>query len=108
MAVAFLQGAPGARSVGAAMFDLPPSAPTLRDLPDVVGRRVLVRWVPGQHFGGRQRYRVLVDGRNAGTTSSTSLRIRLRRGKHRIHVVGIDRRGQRSELGRRQTVVVRR
>ena len=32
-------------SVGVAMFDHPPSAPTLRDLPDVVGRRVLVRWV---------------------------------------------------------------
>jgi hypothetical protein len=107
VAVAFVQGAPGARSVGAAMYDLPPSAPTLRDLPEVVGRRVLVRWVPGQDFGGRQRYRVLVDGRNAGTTSSTSLRIRLRRGKHRIHVVGIDRRGQRSERGRRQTVVRR-
>jgi hypothetical protein len=107
VAVAFLQGAPGALSVGAAMYDLPPSAPTLRDLPDVVGRRVLVRWTPGQDFGGRQRFRVLVDGRNAGTTSASSLRIRLRRGKHRINVVGIDRRGQRSERGRRQTVRVR-
>jgi hypothetical protein len=108
VAVAFLQGAPGAQSVGAAMYDLPPSAPTLRNLPDVVGRRVLVRWTPGQDFGGRQRFRVLVDGRNAGTTSARSLSIRLRRGKHRITVVGIDRRGQRSERSRRQTVRVRR
>jgi hypothetical protein len=94
-------------AVGVAMYDLPPSAPTLRDLPDVVRRRVLVRWVPGQEFGGRQRYRVLVDGRLAGATTGTSLRVRLRRGRHRITVVGVDRRGQRSSRSRRQTVVVR-
>jgi hypothetical protein len=90
-----------------AMFDNPPSAPTLRDLPDVVRRRVRVRWVPGQEFGGRQRYRVLVDGRRAGATGGTSLRVRLRRGRHRITLVGVDRRGQRSSRSRRQTVVVR-
>ena len=103
MAVAFVAGG----SVGVAMYDLPPSAPTLRDLPDVVGRSVLVRWVPGQEFGGRQRYRVLVDGRRAGTTGGTSLRVRLRSGRHRIIVVGVDRRGQRSVAARRQIVTVR-
>jgi hypothetical protein len=103
VAVAFAQGG----AAGVAMYDLPPSAPTLRNLPDVVGRRVLVRWSPGQEFGGRQSYRVLVDGKSAGSTGATSLRIRLKRGKHRIHVIGIDRRGQASERGRRQTVVVR-
>jgi hypothetical protein len=103
MAVAVVAGG----SVGVAAYDLPPSAPTLRDLPDVVGRRVLVRWVPGQEFGGRQRYRVLVDGRRAGTTAGTSLRVRLRSGRHRITVVGIDRRGQRSNAARRQIVRVR-
>jgi hypothetical protein len=96
-----------AGAVGVAMYDLPPSAPTLRDLPDVVGRRVLVRWEPGQEFGGRQRYRVLVDGRRAGTTGGSSLRVRLRSGRHRITVVGIDRRGQRSAAARRQIVRVR-
>ncbi len=103
VAVAFVQGG----TVGVASYDLPPSAPTLRNLPDVVGRRVLVRWSPGQEFGGPQRYRVLVDGKSAGSTARTSLRLRLRRGRHRIHVIGVDRRGQRSERGRRQTVVVR-
>ena len=102
-AVAFLAGG----SAGVAMFDNPPSAPTLRDLPAVVGRRVLVRWVPGQEFGGRQRYQVLVDGRRRGTTGGTSLRVRLSSGRHRISVVGVDRRGQRSERARRQTVFVR-
>ena len=104
VAVAFVQGG----AVGVATFDVPPSAPALRDLPDVVGRRVLVRWIPGLELNGPQRYRVLVDGRSAGSTSRTSLRIRLKPGKHRIHMVGIDRRGQRSERGRRQTVTVRR
>jgi hypothetical protein len=107
VAVAFVQGAPGARSVGAAVHDLPPSPPALRNLPEVVGRSVLVRWAAGQHFGGPQRFRVLVDGRVSGTTSARTLRVRLRRGKHRINVVGVDRRGQRSERGRRQTVVAR-
>jgi hypothetical protein len=102
-AVAFLSGG----SAGVAMFDRPPSAPTLRNLPERVDRRVLVRWVPGQEFGGRQRYRVLVDGRRRATTSGTSQRIRLPRGRHRISVVGVDRRGQRSPRARRQTVVVR-
>ena len=102
-AVAFATGG----GIGVAMYDLPPSSPTLRDLPDVVGRRVLVRWVPGQEFGGRQRYRVLVDGRRVGTTGGTSLRVRLRSGRHRIVVVGVDRRGQRSVAARRQIVTVR-
>jgi hypothetical protein len=103
VAVAFVQGG----AVGAAMYDRPPSAPALHSLPAVVPRRVLVRWSPGLEFGGPQRYRVLVDGRPAGSTGATSMRIRLRRGRHRIHVIGIDRRGQRSERGRRQTVTVR-
>jgi hypothetical protein len=102
-AVAMLRGG----SAGVAMFDHPPSAPTLRDLPGVVGRRVLVRWVPGQEFGGRQRYQVLVDGRRRATTGSTSLRVRLSPGRHRISVVGVDRKGQRSARARRQTVFVR-
>jgi hypothetical protein len=94
-------------SAGVAMFDNPPSAPTLRNLPDVVGRSVLVRWVPGQEFGGRQRYLVLVDGRRRGATGGTSLRVRLSTGRHRITVVGVDRRGQRSARARRQTVFAR-
>jgi hypothetical protein len=103
VAVAFVQGG----AVGVATFDLPPAAPSLRNLPDVVGRRVLVRWSPGLDFNGPQRYRVLVDGRRAGATGKTSLRIRLGPGRHRIHVIGVDRRGQRSDRGRRQTVIVR-
>jgi hypothetical protein len=42
-----------------------------------------------------------------GTTGGTSLRVRLRSGRHRIVVVGVDRRGQRSAAARRQIVTVR-
>jgi hypothetical protein len=102
-AVAFLS----AGSVGVAMYDLPPSAPTLRDIPSVVGRSVLVRWLPGNEFGGSQRFRVEVDGRRVATTGATSRRVRLSPGRHRISVVGVDHRGQRSSRARPQTVFVR-
>jgi hypothetical protein len=102
-AVAFVAGG----AAGVAMFDNPPSTPTLRDLPGVVGRSVLVRWVPGQEFGGRQRFLVLVDGRRRATTGGTTARVRLSGGRHRISVVAVDRRGQRSGRARRQTVFVR-
>jgi hypothetical protein len=102
-AVGFLAGG----APGVAMFDQPPSSPTLRNLPDVVGRSVLVRWLPGLEFGGRQRFRVLVDGRRRATTAGSSARVRLSSGRHRISVVGVDRRGQRSSRSRPQTVYVR-
>jgi hypothetical protein len=101
-AVAFVAGG----AAGVAMFDNPPSAPTLRDLPGIVGRRVLVRWVPGQEFGGRQRFHVLVDGRRRATSGGSTARVRLPGGRHRITVVAVDRRGQRSR-SRPQTVFVR-
>jgi hypothetical protein len=108
VAVAIVQGAPGARSVGVAMHDLPPSRPALRSLRSVVGRRPLIRWRPGQEFVGRQRFRVLIDGRAVKTTGRTSYRARrLRRGRHRVRVVALDRRGQRSPASRRDTFRVR-
>jgi len=100
LAFAFVAGG----APGVAMFDRPPSAPTLRNLPEQVGRRVEVRWVPGQEFGGRQRYEVRVDGRRAARVTGTSAKVRLSPGRHRITVVGVDRRGQRSAPGRRQIV----
>jgi hypothetical protein len=109
VAVAILQGAPGARSVGVAMYDLPPSRPALRSLRSVVGPRPLIRWKPGQEFVGRQRFRVLIDGRAVKTTGRTSYRAKpLRRGPHRVRVVALDRRGQRSPASRRDTFRVRR
>ena len=73
-----------------------------------VGPRPLIRWTPGQEFVGPQRFRVLIDGRVVKTTPRTSLRLkRLRGGTHRVQVVAVDRRGQRSQVSRRDTFRVR-
>ena len=104
VAVAVLQGAAGQRSVGVAMYDHPPSRPRLRSVRSDSGARPLIRWTAGQEFVGPQRFRVLVDGRVVKTTPRTSLRLkRLRGGTHRVQVVAVDRRGQRSPVSRRDT-----
>ncbi len=108
VAVAVLQGTPGRLSLGVAMYDHPPSRPALRSIRSDVGPRPLIRWTPGQEFVGPQRFRVLIDGRVVKTTPRTSLRLkRLRSGTHRVQVVAVDRRGQRSPLSRRDTFRVR-
>jgi hypothetical protein len=108
VAVAVLQGAPGGLSLGVAMYDHPPSRPRLRSVRSAVGPRPLIRWTPGQEFVGPQRFRVLVDGRVVKTTPRTSLRLkRLRAGTHRVQVVAVDRRGQRSPVSRSDTFHVR-
>jgi hypothetical protein len=95
-------------SVGVAMYDLPPSRPVLRSIPGAVGRRPLIRWTPGQEFLGRQRFRVLIDGRRVTTTRRTRYRPRrLAGGTHRVQVVAVDRRGQRSDASRHDTFRVR-
>jgi hypothetical protein len=108
VAVAIVQGAPGARHVGIAMHDLPPARPVLRRLPRTVGRRPLIRWNAGQEFLGAQTYRVLIDGRQVATTRKRRYRPRpLRRGRHRVQVIGVDRVGQASTRSRAQGFTVR-
>jgi hypothetical protein len=106
VAVAMLQGAPGARHVTVALHDLPPSRPVVTGVRKYSPRRPLVRWTPGLDFVGPQTYRVLVDGREAGTTRRTKLRLPpQRRGRHRIQVVGIDQRGQAAPSRVKPTLV---
>ena len=108
VAVAILQGAAGQRSVGVAMYDHPPSRPGLRSIRSEVGHRPLIRWTAGQEFVGPQRFRVLIDGRVVKTTPSTRVRLkRLSVGTHRVQVVSVDRRGQRSPVSSRDTFRVR-
>jgi hypothetical protein len=108
VAVAIVQGAPGARVVGIAMHDLPPARPILRRMRRTVGPRPLVRWNAGQEFLGAQTYRVLIDGRQVATTAKRRYRTRrLRRGQHRVQVIGVDPRGQASTLSRSQRFTVR-
>ena len=108
VAVVVLQGAAGQRSLGVAMFDHPPSRPGLLSIRSEVGPRPLIRWTAGQEFVGPQRFRVLIDGRVVKTTPRTRVRLkRLRAGTHRVQVVAIDRRGQRSQASRRDRFLVR-
>jgi hypothetical protein len=51
---------------------------------------------------------VLIDGRVVKTTPRTRVRLRrLRPGTHRVQVVAVDRRGQQSEVSRRDRFRVR-
>jgi hypothetical protein len=108
VAVAVVQGAPGARHVAIAMHDLPPARPVLRRMKRIVGPRPLVRWNAGQEFLGPQTYRVVIDGRQVATTAKRRYRTRrLRRGVHRVQVIGVDPRGQASTLSRSKRFTVR-
>jgi hypothetical protein len=106
--VAMLQGAPGARHVTVAWHDRPPSRPVLARVKRITGARPTFRWNPGLDFIGAQTFRVLIDGRQVATTPRTRYRSRrLRRGRHRVQVIGVDRRGQASTVSRSQRFTVR-
>jgi PKD domain len=108
VAVAMLQGAPGARYLAIAMHDLPPSRPVLTAPRSYGPLRPLIEWNAGLDLMGPQTFKVLIDGREVATTAKTSLRAprRLRAGMHRVQVIGVDRRGQASTLSRSRRVRV--
>jgi hypothetical protein len=108
VAVAMLQGAAGARVVAIAMHDLIPRRPVISGLRTYGPARPLLKWNAGQEFMGAQTFRVLIDGRDVGTTGKTSLRAprRLTNGLHRIQVIGTDQRGQASPPSRTRRVRV--
>ena len=97
-AVAMVQGAPGSRTVTAAVHDRPPGRP------GAIARsawsnklRPKLEWRSGIDLWGAQRFRVVVGGRVVGETTATSLvpRQRLRAGRPLPYqVIAIDARGQ--------------
>ncbi|MEA2288597.1 MAG: hypothetical protein QOD55_594 [Solirubrobacteraceae bacterium] len=96
VAVAFVQGAPGARSIMVATFDRVPGRPPLnsgtnwRNL-----ARAPLRWSPSVELWGPVTYRVEVDGRPIGQTGATQFAVPvLPDGVYRWRVVAVDRRGQ--------------
>ncbi|MGH2949127.1 MAG: hypothetical protein ACRDPC_23220 [Solirubrobacteraceae bacterium] len=108
VAVAMLQGAPGARHLTVAMHDLPPSRPVLSGTRSHGPARPMIRWNPGLDFGGPQTFKVLIDGREVATTAKTRLRAprKLKRGSRRLQVIGVDRRGQVSPPSRSRRMVI--
>jgi hypothetical protein len=107
--VAMLQGAPGARHLTVAWHDRPPSRPVLARVRRRTGPRPTFRWTPGLEFIGPQTFRVVIDGRAVATTPRNRHRLKkkLRRGRHRVQVIGVDRRGQPSSVSRSQQFRVR-
>jgi hypothetical protein len=92
--LAMLQGSPGSYTLTAAVDDIPPSRPVISSRyvnPRVGG----FAWNAGLDYLGAQSFRVRVDGRTLGASTTTRLRsARVRDGRHRVQVIGVDRRGQ--------------
>jgi hypothetical protein len=96
VAVAMLQGAPGARTLTVALEDIPPARPVITDR-TVNPRTGGIRWNPGLDYLGQQSFSVRVDGRTLGTSTTSSLRTRrVRDGRHIVTVTATDHRGQKA------------
>jgi hypothetical protein len=96
VAVAMLQDSPGGRTLNVALEDIPPARP-------VIGTRFAnprtagITWNVGLDYLGPQSFRVNVDGRLVGTSTTARLRTtKVRDGRHRLKVTAVDRRGQAS------------
>jgi hypothetical protein len=101
VAVAMIQSPPtpaGGRVLTVALHDIPPSRPVVSARSRYVNPRTEgITWSRGLDYLGPQTFRVRVDGREIGTATVTRLRTRaLRDGRHRLQVIGIDRRGQQN------------
>jgi hypothetical protein len=96
IAVAFVQGAAGARSLAVASFDRAPGAFRLSS--GTSYRNVAanpLKWSQSFELWGPLTYSVEVDGRIVGQTNATALAVPgLPDGVHRWRVIATDRRGQ--------------
>jgi hypothetical protein len=103
-AIAFVLGSPGARYIVVASFDRRPG-PFRLSSSSVTWRnvaRVPLRWGTSLELWGGVTYRVEINGRVVGETTSTSLALpALPDGVHRWRVTATDRRGQVVGTGRR-------
>jgi hypothetical protein len=95
-AIAQLQGAAGARRLTIALEDIPPARPVISDR-TVNPRTGGIAWNPGLDQLGPQSFKVRVDGREVGTSTTSRLRTkRVRDGRHIVSVIATDHRGQRA------------
>jgi hypothetical protein len=96
VAVAFVQGPPGARAVVVSSFDRAPGAFRLSSGSSFRNAAATpLKWSQSFELWGPVTYTVEVDGKVAGRTNATALAIPgLRDGVHRWRVVATDRRGQ--------------
>jgi hypothetical protein len=103
VAIAFVQGVPGARSIMVGSFDRAPSRFGLTS--GTNWRNVStsgVKWSGSTDLWGGVTYRVEIDGQVAAQTGSTQARVAaLADGVHRWRVVAVDRLGQETATGTR-------
>jgi hypothetical protein len=97
VAVAMVQGTPGAKTLTVAVYDRPPGAPFI-DTSEAYKRktRPLLRWRPGNDPWGEQTFRVLMDGVVIGQTKNSTLvpSTPLTTGRHKWQIESVDRVGQ--------------
>ncbi len=97
VAVAMVQGTPGARTLTIAIYDRPPGAPFI-DETEAYKRKTRpeLRWRPGNDPWGAQTFRVYMDGVQIGQTTASTLvpATPLTTGKHTWQVESVDRAGQ--------------
>ncbi|MEA2316689.1 MAG: hypothetical protein QOD44_878, partial [Solirubrobacteraceae bacterium] len=103
IAVAFVQGPPGARSIMVGSFDRAPGRFALTSGTNWRNAATSrLRWGASAELWGAVTYRVEVDGRVVGQTGSTDLPVTgLADGLHRWRVVAVDRLGQETATGTR-------
>jgi hypothetical protein len=103
VAIAFLQGPPGARSVVVSSFDRAPGA--FRPSSGTTFRNVAtnpLKWSQSFELWGPLSYAVEIDGQVVGRTNATALAVPgLADGVHRWRVIATDRRGQVTATGTR-------
>jgi hypothetical protein len=97
VAVAMVQGDPGARRLTVAVYDRAPGAPFIYSSTRFQKRkRPELKWRGGLDLWGTPTYNVLVDRVLWGTSNQPSYRVvkPLSEGPHRLRIVQVDRRGQ--------------
>ena len=97
VAVAMLQGDPGARRLTVAVYDRPPGAPFIYTSTRFQKRkRPELKWRAGLDLWGTPTYNLMVDGKLFDTSRTPTHRVArsLSEGVHRLRIVQVDRRGQ--------------
>lgn len=94
--IAFVQGAPGAQAVSVASYDLAPAPVELDTSSRWLPARPKLTWEEGAEVWPGLTYRILVDGKQVGTSTRTSFTPSrpLATGLRRWQVAVADRRGQ--------------